>query len=137
MQEPERVNPLPMEQAIPGYIPESRLDAHRTLAANQDAYPSIVMSNDGRVVYCAFDSLYSTELSQLIGGIVERSLGIPREMRITRPGSPDEAVELLGAVNRRRSSLQTPARGRADGRSPSPEFRTERGANFPPERRFR
>ncbi len=101
VQEPERVNPLPMEQAIPGYIPESRLDAHRTLAANQDAYPSIVMSNDGRVVYCAFDSLYSTELSQLIGGIVERSLGIPREMRITRPGSPDEAVELLGAVNRR------------------------------------
>lgn len=100
VQEPERVNPLPMEQAIPGYIPKSRLDSHITLAANQDAYPSIVMSNDGQVVYCAFDSLYSTELSGLIGGIVERKLGIPREMRITRPGSPDEAVELLSAVNR-------------------------------------
>lgn len=100
VQEPERVNPLPMEQAIPGYIPKSRLESHVALAANQDAYPSIVMSNDGQVVYCAFDSLYSTELSGLVGGIVERVLKIPREMRVTRPGSPDEATELLSAVNR-------------------------------------
>lgn len=71
-----------------------------------------------RVVYCAFDSLYSTELSQLIGGIVERSLGIPREMRITRPGSPDEAVELLGRrePTRRRDGAPLCKLRRAAGR---------------------
>ena len=58
------------------------------------------MSNDGQVVYCAFDSLYSEGLSELLGGVVERKLGISREMRITRSGSPDEAVELLSAINR-------------------------------------
>lgn len=100
VQEPERVNPVPMEQSIPGYIPETKLEKHLQLAANQDAYASIVMSDDGQVVYCAFDSLYSTELSRLLGGILETGLGINRELRITRPGSTDEAVELLAAVNR-------------------------------------
>lgn len=100
VQEPERVNPVPMEQSIPGYIPETKQEKHLQLAANQDAYASIVMSDDGQVVYCAFDSLYSTELSRLLGGILETGLGINRELRITRPGSTDEAVELLAAVNR-------------------------------------
>lgn len=105
VQEPERVNPLPMEQAIPGYIPKSSLEAHIPLAANQDAYASIVMSNDGQVVYCAFDSLYSEGLSELLGGIIERRFGIPREMRVTRPGGADEAIELLSAINRDREEV--------------------------------
>ncbi len=99
VQEPERINPLPMKEAIPGYIPESDLGKQLPLAANQDAYPSILLSDDGKVVYCAFDSLYSTELSTLIGGIIEKRTGIQREMRVRRPGGDREAVELLSAVN--------------------------------------
>ena len=33
VQEPERVNPVPMEQSIPGYIPETKLEKHLQLAA--------------------------------------------------------------------------------------------------------
>ena len=100
VQSPERVNPLPMEQAIPGYIPKTKLDAHIWLAANQDAYPSIVMSNDKQVVYCAFDSLYTTELSRLLGGILEKELGLRREMTVRRKGGEAEAVELLSSITR-------------------------------------
>ncbi len=99
VQVPERINPVPLEQTIPGYIPKTDLKGHKWLAANQDAYPSIVMSADGSVVYCAFDSLYSEGLSALIGGIVQEELKLKREFSAVRVGSETEALELLGAVN--------------------------------------
>lgn len=35
-------------------------------------YPSVIQSTDGQVIYCAFDSLYDTGLSDLLGGPMER-----------------------------------------------------------------
>jgi len=99
VQHPERVNPLPMEQAIPGYIPQTSLKEHIWLAANQDAYPSIIQSNDQQIVYCAFDSIYGEGLSRLLGGIVSRQLGIPRELSARRDGEAAEAPEVMTAVN--------------------------------------
>ncbi|HEX2948568.1 MAG TPA: alpha-amylase family protein [Armatimonadota bacterium] len=96
VQTPEIVNGLPMEQLIPGYIPKTNITS-TALAGNQDAYPSIIQSTDGQVVYCAFDSLYSEGLSQLLGGIVHNIFGLPREVSATRGG--EEAIELMTAIN--------------------------------------
>ena len=99
VQNPEIVNPVPLETLIPGYTAKTDTGAVKWLAANQDAYASIVQSSDGRVVYCAFDSLYSEGLSALIGGIVAQTLGMEQEISAVRVGERAEALEILSAVS--------------------------------------
>lgn len=99
VQAPERVNPLPMKQLIPGYIPKTNLKKHIWLAANQDAYPSVIQSTDKQIIYFAFDSLYSEGLSCLIGGIIKESFKISQEVSIKRNGAFAQALELMSAIN--------------------------------------
>jgi beta-galactosidase len=96
VQSPEIVDALPMEQLIPGYIPKTRVET-TALAANQDAYPSIIQSSDGQVVYCAFDSIYSEGLSNLLAGIVQKVLKIQREISVVSNQNEDPAV--MTAIN--------------------------------------
>ncbi len=105
VQSPEQVNPLPMEKAIPGYLPQTGLKDSIVLVGNQDAYPSVIQSNDKQVVYCAFDSLYGEGLSRLIGGIVSDKLGMAREISIKRQGENFEALEIISALNVDRTLL--------------------------------
>lgn len=100
VQSPEIVDALPMEQLIPGYIPKTKI-VTTALAANQDAYPSIIQSSDGQVVYCAFDSIYSEGLSNLLAGIVQKVLKINREISVISDGNEDPAV--LTAINESRN----------------------------------
>ncbi len=99
VQAPEMVNPAPMKELIPGYIPPVALEQNIWLAANQDAYPSIIQSTDKQVVYCAFDSIYSEGLSHLIGGIIRNELGIEPEISAIRAGQQLEALELMTALS--------------------------------------
>ncbi len=99
VQAPERVNPVPMKQLIPGYIPDTNSEKHICLAANQDAYPSIIQSTDKQVVYCAFDSLYSEGLSSLLGGIIEKCLNFKREISASNSLSGSQAIELMTSVS--------------------------------------
>jgi hypothetical protein len=97
VQTPEIVDAVPMETLIPGYIPKTAITS-TCLVGNQDAYPSVIQSTDGQVIYCAFDSLYSEGLSQLLGGMVQNVLSLKREVSATRNG--EEAIELMEAINR-------------------------------------
>lgn|GEM_PF-3122522 len=96
VQSPEIVNALPMEQLIPGYIPKTRAET-TALAANQDAYPSIIQSSDGQVIYCAFDSIYSEGLSNLLAGIVQKVLKIQCEISVVSNQNEDPAI--MTAIN--------------------------------------
>lgn len=96
VQKPEIVDPLPMEDAIPGYVPKIKV-GQIGLVGNQDAYPSIIRSDDGQVIYCAFDSLYSEGLSHLIGGIIEKEFNLKREISVIGPDNL-EALEVLTSM---------------------------------------
>ena len=96
VQSPEQVNPGPMQELIPGYIPKTEAGS-TWLAANQDAYPSIVLSSDGQVAYCAFDSLYSPDLSRLVAGIAEGVFGLKPEIAVT-PGPDCRSAQLMTAL---------------------------------------
>jgi beta-galactosidase len=94
VQRPEAVNET-KHQEIPG-APVKASDAG-ALAMTMDAGASIVLGADGHAIYCGFDSLYSEELSRLLGGVLETSWGLKREVSV-RTGDR-EATEIITALN--------------------------------------
>jgi hypothetical protein len=58
----------------------------QVLAINKDSYPAAVVAPGGRVVYCAFDSLYSRPLRGFIEGVTREVLKIPQKVRLLRDG---------------------------------------------------
>lgn len=96
VQKPEIVNPAPpgARPLLPGETVKTQVGAV-PLVANQDAYPSILLTADGGVLYCAFDSLYSDGLSRLLGGLLATRFNLHPELSVTRGG--EEAPEALTA----------------------------------------
>ncbi|MFA5206275.1 MAG: cellulase family glycosylhydrolase [Lentisphaeria bacterium] len=96
VQKPEIVNPAPSDTRplLPGETVKVQVGAG-PLVANQDAYPSVLVTADGAVVYCAFDSLYSDGLSRLVAGLLATQFNLHPELSVTRGG--DETPEALTA----------------------------------------
>lgn len=95
VQKPEIVNPvLPEKTLIPGEVIKTG-GSFTPLAANQDAFASILLTHDGGVLYCAFDSLYSEGLSRLLGGLLVTQFDLHPELSIVRDGN--EVLEALTA----------------------------------------
>ncbi|MBQ0106143.1 MAG: beta-galactosidase [Armatimonadetes bacterium] len=96
VQEPELADGLPMEQNIPGYIVKTE-NTQTALVASQDVFPSVIQSNDGQVIYCAFLSTNSEGMGSLIDGLIEKRLNIRKEISVTDKKG-NEATEIMTAL---------------------------------------
>ena len=98
VREPEIVDGLPMEQNIPGYIVKTE-NKQTALVASQDVFPSVIQSNDGQVIYCAFLSDNAEGLGLLIDGLLEKRFGIVKEISV-KDNHGNEATEIMTACSR-------------------------------------
>jgi len=96
-QAPEIVDGLPMETNIPGYIVKTE-NKQTSLVASQDVFPSVICSNDGQVVYCAFESTNSEGLSLLLDGIITKVLKVEKEISVTN-SNKIEATNVMTSIS--------------------------------------
>ena len=92
-QEPEIVDMQPMEKSIPGYIVQTE-NKQTALVASQDVFPSVLQSNDGNFIYCAFLSTNSEGLGMLLDGLLSKRFGVEKEISVSDKYGA-EACEIL------------------------------------------